>query len=286
MNRLIKAAHRRFFAVPDAMTSHADLDAAHRLPPAEYEQLIRNIHDIVVGNLHQGARLLVVSRGDDQLVRFDDREAWHFPRADDGKYAGYHPDSSEDALEHLQKLQDGGARYLLVPASSFWWLDYYPGLFHHLVQWGTMLWDDESCVIFGLERAPGEAGPAQAPEIARPLKRLLEALLPRGSRVAVLTSGDSRLLEVEGRRALHFPHGSGGRYHGGLDAAQALEQLAELRGKGVEYLVVPSMAAPWLDRHPDFLPRLQEKYGMLALRERVCTVYELNARPGLSPRPG
>jgi hypothetical protein len=262
------------------------LDAAHCLPPAEYERLIGNIHDIVVDNVPQGARLLVVSRGDDQLVRFGDREVWHFPRADNGKYAGYHPDNSEDAIEHLRMLQDAGAQYLLVPASSFWWLDYYAGLFQHLAQWGTMVWDDESCVIFALERTADANGSSQAFEIARPLKRLLEALLPRGTRVAVLTSGDSRLLEVSGRKALHFPHGSGGRYHGELDATQALEQLAELRSKGVEYLVVPSMAASWLDRHPDFLPGLQAKYDMLARRQRVCTVYELNAPPGLAPRSG
>ena len=286
MNRLIKAAHRRIFAVPDAMTSHADLDAAHRLPPAEYERLIRDIREIVAGNLPQGARLLVVSRGDDQLVRFDDREAWHFPRADDGIYAGYHPDNSDDAVEHLQNLHDEGAQYLVVPASSFWWLDYYPGLFQHLTQWGTMVWDDEACVIFGLEREQGGATLSRVREIGPPLKRFLEALLPSGTSVAVLTSGDSRLLQVEGRRTLHFPHGSGGRYHGDLDAAQALAQLAELRGEGVEYLVVPRMSPSWLDRHPDFLPRLQEKYGMLALRERVCTVYALNALPGRSPRPG
>jgi hypothetical protein len=268
MNRLIKAARRSVSAVPDAK---------HELPPAEYEQIICRLREIVVEKLPLGARLLVVSRGDDRLVRFDDREAWHFPRADTGKYAGYHPDNSEDAVEHLKELQDAGAQYLLVPRPSFWWLDYYSGLFQYLAQWGSMIWDDEACVIFELQRAAGGAAP---------FKRLLEALLPRETRVAVLTSGDSRLLAVDGRMALHFPHGSGGRYHGDLDASQALKQLAELRSKGVEYLVVPHVAPSWLDSHPDFLAKVQAKYGMLARRKRVCTVYALNAPPGLASRSG
>ena len=122
----------------------------------------------------------------------------------------------------------------------------------------------------------GAARKVQPLDIGRPLRRLLEALLPRESRVAVLTSGDSRLLALEGCRTLHFPQGPGGRYSGELDAAQALQQLAELRAKGVEFLVVPSVAPSWLDGYPDFLEHVGERYGMIARRERVCTVYELN----------
>ena len=291
MNRLIKAAQRRLLtgkarASAENRPTEGAINAPREALPGEYEQVIRRLREIVADQLPPGAQVLVVSRGDDELVRFENREAWHFPRAANGKYAGYHPDNSEDAVEHLKELQHEGARYLLVPAPSFWWLDYYSELFQYLAQRTTMVWDDEFCVLFELERAASELGAAPPPGIARPLKRFLEALLPRGTRVAVLTSGDSRLLAVDGRRALHFPQGSGGRYSGGLDAGEALEQLAELRRKGVGFLVVPRVTPSWLDRYPDFLPEVQGKYGMLARRERVCTVYELNAPPGPAPRAG
>ena len=35
--------------------------------------------------------VLVVSRGDDQLLRFDHRTGVHFPQANGGVYAGHHP---------------------------------------------------------------------------------------------------------------------------------------------------------------------------------------------------
>lgn len=227
--------------------------------------------------LPPSARLLVVSKGDDELLRFENHVALHFPRADNGLYAGYHPGSSEEAVEHLKELQDKGAQYLLLPAPSFWWLDYYPGLFEHLAQGAKTVCDDESCLIFALEGAPGEAREVPFPGIARPLKRFLEALLPRGTSLAVLTSGDWRLLAVEERRALHFPQGSGGRYSSELDSDQALEQLADLQNQGVGFLVVPRVAPSWLDGHPDFLEQVEERYRCIARRERVCTVYELDS---------
>ena len=293
VNRLIKAAHRRLFRGADAATSgtyppRGSTEVPGELGPDEYRQAIHRIREIVIEKLPPEARVLVVSRGDEELARFENRVAWHFPRAEDGKYAGHHPDDSEEAVEHLQELQDDGAQYLLIPAPSFWWLDYYPGLFQYLAQRATMVWDDEFCLIFALESAAGEAGESPPPAIVRPLNRLLEALLPKGARVAVLSSGDSRLLAVEGRRALHFPQGSGGRYSHEVDAVQALEQLAELRSKGIEFLVVPHLSPSWLDGHPHFLGRVAERYGTIARREGVCTVFDLSGHadtPGPASRP-
>jgi hypothetical protein len=172
-----------------------------------------------------------------------------------------------------------------VPAPSFWWLDHYPELFEDLAQ-GTTIWDDEYCLIFELEGAAGGAGDSP-PAIARPLQRLLEALLPRGACVAVLTSGDSRLLAVEGCQTVHFPHRSGGRHSQEVDVAEALEQLAELRAEGVEYLVIPHVSPSWVDSHPDFVGQVEGRYCTIAHRQGVCTVYELKGharRVGLASR--
>ncbi len=45
-----------------------------------------------------GATVAVVSRGDDQLLSLDGRRGWHFPRADDGTYAGYYPATGTEAV--------------------------------------------------------------------------------------------------------------------------------------------------------------------------------------------
>ena len=50
----------------------------------------------------------------------------------DGTYAGYHPGTSEEAIEHLEAVRERGAEYILFPQTAFWWLDFYPGLLEHL----------------------------------------------------------------------------------------------------------------------------------------------------------
>jgi hypothetical protein len=37
------------------------------------------------------------------------------------------PADSDAAIRHLEDVRARGARYLLVPASSSWWLDHYAG---------------------------------------------------------------------------------------------------------------------------------------------------------------
>ena len=79
----------------------------------------------VESELPEGARVLVISRGDEDIVDFAQQRGEHFPQEADGVYAGHHPMDSADALEHLLTLRAQGARYLVVPGTSAWWLEYY-----------------------------------------------------------------------------------------------------------------------------------------------------------------
>jgi hypothetical protein len=74
----------------------------------------------------------VVSRGDDELVSLPGHVGWHFPQTDDGVYTGYHPADSDAAIRLLEEVRRRGARHLLVPESSSWWLDHYVGFRDHL----------------------------------------------------------------------------------------------------------------------------------------------------------
>ncbi|MBT8397455.1 MAG: glycosyltransferase [Gemmatimonadetes bacterium] len=107
---------------------------------------------------------LVVSKGDPELIDIPIRRARHFPLADNGGYAGYHPKDSRAAVHHLSEARED-AEYLVLPPSSWWWLDYYEGFAHHLGSRHERVWADDACVIYRLHprSSPGvKAVPAAA----------------------------------------------------------------------------------------------------------------------------
>ena len=80
-----------------------------------------------------------------------DRRGWHFPRADDGSWAGHHPADSEEAIAQLELLRESGGDYLIVPHTGFWWLEHYEGFRQHLeTRYSLVAQDDEACLIFAL----------------------------------------------------------------------------------------------------------------------------------------
>jgi hypothetical protein len=100
--------------------------------------------------------LAVVSKGDSELLEACGPLSCHFPQADDGEYAGYHPADSREAVEHLEALRARGVQFLLFPAASFWWLDHYRGFREHLDGRYRRLWHDDTCVLYHL--LPGQGG--------------------------------------------------------------------------------------------------------------------------------
>jgi GT2 family glycosyltransferase len=97
-----------------------------------YRRLVEQIQTAVEERVPAGKRVLVVSRGDRDLVDFEGVEAGHFPQDAEGRYLGHHPHDSEDALARLEELRRRGADYLVIPTTSSWWLDHYDGFAEHL----------------------------------------------------------------------------------------------------------------------------------------------------------
>ena len=95
-------------------------------------RVAQGVRDFVGETLPAGATVLVVSRGDDELVSLEGRVGWHFPQAEDGRYAGYHPEDGETAIRHLEELRARGATHLVIPATSAWWLEHYEDFRRHL----------------------------------------------------------------------------------------------------------------------------------------------------------
>jgi SAM-dependent methyltransferase len=100
-----------------------------------------------------GATIAVVTRGDDRLLDLSGRRAWHFPRAEDGGYAGQYPADDAAAVAHLEALRALGAEYLLVPTFGLWWLNDYPEFGCHVKRnYQTVYSKADECVIFKLKK--------------------------------------------------------------------------------------------------------------------------------------
>jgi hypothetical protein len=113
-------------------------------------EVVERVHAYVDTELPVGARVLIVSRGDESIVDFEDRHGGHFPQTADGVYAGHHPTDSADAIARLEVLRVGGAEHLVIPATSIWWLDHYDEFAQHLARYQRVDAGDGAYVAFNL----------------------------------------------------------------------------------------------------------------------------------------
>lgn len=120
-----------------------------------YRRLVERIRAAVGETVPEGSAVLVVSRGDRELTELGSLQAGHFPQGADGGYLGHHPRDSEDAISRLEELRAAGAAYLVVPSTSYWWLDHYDAFAEHLRDRYPVT-ECDACTIFRLAaRAKG-----------------------------------------------------------------------------------------------------------------------------------
>jgi len=156
-------AHRAIPRLPDSGLSfpgdsREDLPApaplSPEISPGDYEDLVERVCGAVRAVVPAGAVAAVITRGDERLRDLGGIEAWHFPRDDDGRYAGFHPPDGAWAVEHLEMLRAAGAGYLVIPATASWWYEEYPELVAHLRARCELVLDDrEICTVMTLEAA-------------------------------------------------------------------------------------------------------------------------------------
>jgi GT2 family glycosyltransferase len=113
-----------------------------------YRAMSEELRRAVIESVPVGARVLVVSRGDRELLELEGREGLHFPQGPDGDYAGHHPGDGEEAVAQLESLREAGATHLVLPASARWWLEHYGELAAHLG--GCERHEDPACTIYEL----------------------------------------------------------------------------------------------------------------------------------------
>jgi glycosyltransferase involved in cell wall biosynthesis len=125
----------------------------------DYPKLVQRVNTFAAGALPAEARVLVVSKGDEELLRLGGRQGRHFPQLEDGTYAGYYPANDQEAITHLEALRQKGHSFLLLPATAFWWLEHYKDFHNHLLRrYVTVAREDGVGWIFDLRGGAGGNG--------------------------------------------------------------------------------------------------------------------------------
>jgi GT2 family glycosyltransferase len=140
-------------AAPPAVDAREGVNG-YRPKRNRYPQVRRRIREVVDAELPTGSVVVVVSRGDENLLQLGPRRGWHFPQTVAGVYAGSYPADSRDAIAHLEEVRRKGADYLLFPSTAFWWLGFYRDFQKYLESRYPCICSDPSCLIFQLSATP------------------------------------------------------------------------------------------------------------------------------------
>jgi glycosyltransferase involved in cell wall biosynthesis len=108
------------------------------------------------------------------------------------------------------------------------------------------------------------------------IRQTVHESLPAGVRVAVVSKGDERLIELGDYEGWHFPQADDGVYSGyyPADTHDAIDQLQRLQAKGAEFLLFPNSAFWWLEKYDGLADYLAAQYAKIADGEH-CILYEL-----------
>jgi glycosyltransferase involved in cell wall biosynthesis len=116
----------------------------------EHRSMVKAVRHAARAIRAPGVRVLVVSRGDDALLALGGPMAGHFPQTDGAIYAGRDPDDDREAIGQLEAMRVKGATHLLIPESSFWWLDRYRLLRTYLESCYRQVHRNNAAVVFDL----------------------------------------------------------------------------------------------------------------------------------------
>lgn len=181
--------------------------------------------------------------------------------ADRARQAGYQQRCVEDVLVHhfgeasFGRLVPGGEYTRILRANQQ----------RYAEKWGR-----------GWEPYGRRPDPRYEREVEQ-LRAAVKAAVPAGASVVVISRGDERLLELNGRRASHFPQGPDGGWagHHPADSAEAVAHLEQLREGGAEYLVVPPTYRWWLSHYEGLNDHLRSHCEAVQVDERAGAIYRL-----------
>jgi GT2 family glycosyltransferase len=112
-----------------------------------YNELVERIRKAVCEAVPAGATVAVISKGDAELLRLGERQAWHFPQHEDGTYAGHHLADSAECIAELARLRAKGADFLVIPSTASWWLDHYEAFARYLTDHCRVVLRTSDCAV-------------------------------------------------------------------------------------------------------------------------------------------
>lgn len=109
------------------------------------------------------------------------------------------------------------------------------------------------------------------------IREVADRAVPRDATIVVMSEGYDEFLKLNGRTAWHFQRDDEGRFRPGHppDSAAAIAQLEVLREKGATYLLVPHVAAWWLDHYKELKEYLDYHYSAVGHEKDICVVHDL-----------
>ena len=122
----VQTRHQSWQKAPEKRENEAGM------PQEDYAPIVDETLAALDRVVPDGARVLIVSKGDDALTSITGREARHFPSDADGVWLGYNPPDDDWAIEQVEEERERGAAFLVFPATAFWWLESYRTFAAHL----------------------------------------------------------------------------------------------------------------------------------------------------------
>jgi hypothetical protein len=235
----------------------------------QYRDQVDRIRAQVRATVPEGSRVLVITRGDEALLRLERRRGEHFPQTQTGLYAGHYPSDGDEAVAHLEELRAAGAEYLVIPAEARWWLEHYPELKTTLEDDGELLpSDSQTALIYALTRS--EACPSGHPaelepdRVAPPISSLLRALLPDRAGV-VLIGLSAEAIEIDDRPCWRLP---------AEPVGPVIEQTQAACEAGAQFVALlhPDSTSEALDGR--YRPEFAESMNLIC-RQRLADVFEV-----------
>lgn len=115
-------------------------------------------------------------------------------------------------------------------------------------------------------------------ELVATVRELVQAVVPAGVDVAVVSKGDAALVMFDGRPGWHFPDDGSGAYAGyhPPNSEAATTMVEALRARGVRYLVIPAASFWWLDHYQAFAEYLRTNFRCISPEPTICLILDLS----------
>lgn len=236
-----------------------------RIDPEAYDELCRRLEAAVRDATPAESVIAVVSKGDPRLVEIESRQGLHFPADPEGRYVGYHPRTSEEAIAQVEGARRAGAEFLCLPATALWWLDHYQGFAAWLgAHCRVVARDPATCVLYDLLRVPGNPPDKPAFGFGAQVRTLLDSLLP-GNAVVHCFGAEPGELSTRSRTVTAVA---------GHNAFGLRRRLESTPGRPTFVLVAGNESAPALG--PELEAVIESLAHPIVQREGLCVLFEVN----------